>query len=146
MSGPTDPAEAHFDKGLWGWDGTQWRKLPMLWGYSDRYVEKEVDASADVGLNYLVFSTVPAGEIWVISSVVWANLISACSTITAQLYDGAEAYAVFVETPSVADVYKATLCNLVLKAGDNLRVDFSGCTAGDVLLAFASGYKMAIAE
>ena len=27
MSGPTDPAEEHFDKGLWGWVTDTWKKL-----------------------------------------------------------------------------------------------------------------------
>ena len=43
MSGPTAPAEAHFDKGSWGWDLTQWRKLGLLWGYTDRLAERAFD-------------------------------------------------------------------------------------------------------
>jgi len=146
MSGPTDPAEAHFDKGLWGFDGTVWRKLPMLWGYSDRYAETESNLSAAAGFNWLVFSTVPAGEVWVVSGMTWVNVNTACSLIAADMYDGADLYTLYYEGTPAANVYKTIQCDIVLKEGDCLKVLFGGCALNDDIYAWAFGYKMAIAE
>jgi len=146
MSGPTDPAEAHFDKGLWGFDGTAWHKLPMLWGYTDRYAEVEENTSAVAGFNWLVFSTVPAGEVWVVTGLCWVNVNTACSMIIADLFDGVTLYGLAVEAPAVANGYYSILCNITMKAGDCLKVLFGGCTLNDDIYAWAFGYKMAIAE
>jgi len=144
MSGPTDPAEAHFDKGLWGFDGTVWRKLPILWGYTDRYVQAKMTGDATAGTNYLIFTTVPAGEVWRITSMAWANTLSTCSEIWAGLYLDAEIYTFAVEATPAANVYHSIVCDIVLKAGDLVIVVFFGCTLGDDLFAWAFGYKMSV--
>jgi len=59
MSGPTDPAEEHFDKGLWGWGSTIWEKLvstgtgllKVQVGGQDADVEVKQAAPADLAVG-----------------------------------------------------------------------------------------------
>jgi len=59
MSGPTDPAEEHFDKGLWGWASTTWEKLmstgtgllKVQVGGQDADVEVVQQAPADLAVG-----------------------------------------------------------------------------------------------
>ena len=62
--GITNPAEQHFERGAWGFDGTLWRKLPMLWGFTEGWVGEASNASAAAGTNFLELAAVPAGEVW----------------------------------------------------------------------------------
>jgi len=130
----------------YGWDGSAWRKLPLVWGYSDRYVEREANTNADAGLNALTFTTIPADEVWFILGGLAYNTTSS-NTVVEWLHTG-----------SVEDMRlrrsMATAANdeirldtmIVLKPGDTLQVNFNGCTAGDTIVAYAWGYKMKIAE
>jgi len=145
MSGITNPAEEYFKDGLWGWDGSTWRKLPMLWGYSDRYAESQARSDAASGWNGLTFSTVPAGEVWRVTSVVWINSVSSCSTIIGYLYTETNVLPFATEETPVANEHYVCPCNLTLKAGDKLGISFLGCTLHDNLFAWALGYKMTVA-
>lgn len=144
-TGPTQPTEEYFNRGQWGHDGTRWRKLPVLWGYTDRYAEAEVNLSAATGGNVLIFSTVPTGEVWRVTGLTWVNINTACSAISAILNDGSNQYSVSVEPVPAANVYKSILVDVTLKAGDNLQIGFYGCVLNDDLYAWAFGYKMAVA-
>ena len=142
--GITNPAEQHFERGLWGFDGSVWRKLPMLWGYTDRYAEEKSNLSCTAGANILTFSTVPAGEVWRVTALTWVNVNTACVPIAVQLADGVNTWTVYVEAAGVANVYASRLVDITLKEGDCLRVAFYGCTLNDDIFAWVLGYKMAV--
>ncbi|GAG75277.1 unnamed protein product [marine sediment metagenome] len=66
--GIAKPTEKHFDKGSWGWDGSQWRKLAMIWGYSGIW-DKDLGGEASGAFYISNSSVIPAGEIWVLQAV-----------------------------------------------------------------------------
>ena len=68
MPGITNPTEEYFKDGGWGWDGTQWRKLNLTFGYYDRYAEKQEGINVPAGTQTFNFATVPANEVWVITA------------------------------------------------------------------------------
>jgi len=144
MSGPTDPAEAHFDKGLWGFDGTQWRKLPLLWGYTGTVQEVVSNEDAAAGLNSLFGTVVPAGEVHVIQNLVAYNIVSGITQIAVGAYKSSLAVYAFSEYATTAGKVYTWTGNMVLKAGDRIFAQFFGCTAGDSIWITLDGYKMSV--
>ena len=142
----TSPTEKYFKDGGWGYDGSQWRALAMLWGYSDRYAEKEESEDASAGANYLVFSTVPSGEVWVVTNIATRDRDNAPSEVGLQLYDGTDAFVLASEPSPVANTWHAWSINVVLKAGDKIRAYYFGVTLDDHIEAQVVGYKMTIDE
>ena len=140
----TQTTPADLTPGIQGWDGSQWRKLPLLWGYTDRYAEQQSNTSAAAGYNWLTFSTVPAGQVWVVTALSWVDVNTACTLIVFSLYDGALLYTICADPAPSANLYRSVACNVVLRAGDCLKILFGGCALNDDIYAWALGYKMAV--
>jgi len=146
MSGPTDPAEEHFDKGLWGWDLTQWRKLPMLWGYSAGWAEDLSGTQSGAG-NYLATTTaVPAGYVYVLQSAMIRNDVNARTRADIYLARSGSNYLIYVNAAPVVAIGNIVNGSWVLMPGDQVLVYYVGCLDGDVLVGGVWGYKMAIGQ
>jgi len=130
--------------GVAGWDGIEWRKLPILWGYSEGYLEKKEILSASEGANYINFSIVPAGEVWVVKSVNSLDLTSEVSAIAYTIYNTTATFYFYRQKNVSANTHVPLQCDLVLSAGDRIRVIMGGVTAGDHLQGFVTGYKMKV--
>jgi len=145
MPGITDPAEEYFKDGIWGWDGSAWRKLPLVWGYSDHYSQRVYTVNAATGVNALTFTAVPVGEVRVILGMTAYNNTSTITRVEFKVWAAAIPITLYWEdTPVLQDLVKF-YGNVVLKAGNYLQASFSGCTAGDDLWGYAWGYKMKVA-
>ena len=144
MSGPTQPTEQYFDKGLWGYDGSRWRKLALLWGYTDRYAEKELAVNVAAGSHALAFTVVPSGEVWTVTQCSGYASTSNPSLVTFRLMADGVAYDLLITGYTTAWHTVRLVGEIVLKAGDYLVVYFEGCVLNDSLYAFATGYKMAV--
>lgn len=144
MSGITDPSEEYFKDGLWGWDGSQWRKLGLLWGYYDAYHERCVNSSADAGLNHLYATVVPEGEIWIVTAAFASDVSSAISDVSLLVQGVSSPYVLVRKVNPVALEGAEFSGSVVVKAGERVRADFNGCTAGDGLYLYALGYKMKV--
>lgn len=142
MSGVTDPSEEYFKDGLWGWDGSQWRKLGLLWGFGGVVEEALSNTDLASGVNYLNGTPVPAGEVWVVQNV-------------SMEYDGTAPTRVGITVVGLADhltvldvsdpaAYRWHPWNgvVVLQEGDYMQGFVSGATAGDDLYFRYAGYKM----
>lgn len=144
MPGLTNPAEEHFDKGNWGFDGSVWRKLAMLWGFSDTVAELEDDTDADTGTNTLTCTQVPAGEVHFITTTFGINNNTNPSYILIQArIDGSWAYIHRVASPG-AGISVSAPNPIVLGPGDNIRGQIGGCTSGDIIRFHITGYKMVV--
>jgi len=142
--GITNPAEPYFKDGGWGWDGTLWRKLPIVWGYSDRYAQRLVNVNAALGDNTVTGSTVPEGEVWVVTAVVAFNTVSAITRCELEVYDGADTYFFRRKQTVAKDEETAYQGQIVMKKDDRIRATFVGCVAGDDLHLRMLGYKMQV--
>lgn len=146
MPGITNPAEAYFKDGLWGWDGSVWRKLPLLWGYSDTLTEHKASTNVSAGDASKNFSVVTSGEIWVIASfVAWSDQAN-ISTIEFYLDDGEDNQLICREVYSTAEVTVKAPVPLYVPPGGRLRVTFKDCALNDDIYATVTGYKMKIEE
>lgn len=142
--GPTNPTEAYFDKGLWGWDGSVWRKLGLVWNYEDTLAVAASNLSAAAGQNVLDTAAFGAGFVYVVQAIVGIDITSAPSQIRLLVVsDGNFVPLKQVATPGVDTPVEWT-GHITLKAGDKVRVRFQGCTLNDDLWVYVLGYKMAV--
>lgn len=119
--------------------------LNRVWAYNDRYVEFEYTDTAAAGNNTLTFSTVPAGEVWVVKGGIFFNQDSAMGFFSLELYnDGAFQGTLKYEANLLADERVELGVPLTLKEGDNVRATFGDCTLNDDLRATLWGYKMQV--
>ena len=146
MPGVTNPAEPFFKDGSWGWDGTVWRKLQMVWGYSDRYAELVTDFSPPAGFNILAGTVVPAGEVWVVQAMGAVDTTSAISNVLVCVYSGTVDLALGQIVTPVANQECLWTGEVTMKAGDRARALFDGVILNDDLYFKIWGYKMKVAE
>lgn len=146
MPGITDPTEAYFKDGTWGWDGSLWRKLPLVWGYSALAGEALSNTNLGAGTNYLNGTAVSAGEVLVVRQVSLRYIGTVPTLIECQSF-GTLGYPVLLHQPSpVSTQWYYEPCFEILVAGDYMRAYVAGATAGNNFYFRYSGYKMKIAE
>lgn len=146
MPGITNPAEEYFKDGGWGWDGSVWRKLPLVWGYSGVYGQSKTDIDVDAGDVSKAFTTVPIDEVWVVTIFVgWSDQAN-LEAIEFYLHDGAAYRLVCRKLYTTAGVTVGVLAPLYVPPEGILKVTFVDCAAGDDVYSTVAGYKMKIAE
>ena len=144
MSGITDPTEEYFKDGLWGWDGSRWRKLSLLFGYSGPYNETVNNTNVPAGASDLVGSTVPAGEVWIVQGMLAAVVSSSCTEFCFGFWNGAvRILCKQIQAPTSGRLYDYQ-GTLILAAGYYPLIGVYGMTAGDDVYLYAWGYKMKV--
>jgi len=146
MTGITDPTEGFFKDGQWGWDGTLWRKLPLVFGYSDRLALSVAHTKVGDGDYVLTVATCPEGEIYIINAIFSYNLDSAINHVH-MLDNGSVEYHLEKFTTPAAGAHVAHAnVNYILKKDDEVQILFSSANADDRLRGQVWGYIMKVAE
>lgn len=116
----------------------------VIWGYNDVYGEAEENLNMPAGPGYLYGSTVPEGEVWVVSNVMVTSTSATCVDISiyAEL-DGGDIIVGNVKPPVTGQRYCLQI-NQPLAEGNRMYVLYSLMTLGDDALAHFSGYKMKV--
>lgn len=117
----------------------------MVWGFSDNYFEYVAEFNAAPGGDSLTFSTVPAGEVWVVTQWAAVDVNTAIAGIGLQVKRPGGAWDLDPKVPGGAGVWVGGPVHVVLKAGDYISMGFGGTVAGDDLHGNVGGYKMAVA-
>jgi len=146
MPGITDPTEAFFKDGLWGWDGSQWRRAAMLFGYTDQVLSKAVITGAGAGSHTIDGAAVASGEIWIITAMEAHDAVSAVPSIFLGANAGGVSYWIAAAGATGAGIGFSWSGTMVLEAGQKPRCVITGVTAGDSLEFNYSGYKMSISS
>lgn len=144
--GPTDPSEAHFDKGLWGWDLSQWRKLSQLWGYTDRWFANLDTTATD---TYVLERTgvVPPGYVYVLEAAALLLFDRATTSAAVEIRIEGTAGCPVVEAATLAaNTWLVWAGRATLKAGDQVQLYLNGCQVDDTFRGRVWGYKMAVAQ
>ena len=146
MSGPTDPAEAHFDKGSWGYVGGVWRKLPVVWGYSAIW-DENLGGVATGAVYSQGTSAIPATEVRVLQSFSIRNTSGSSTNVTIYISRASGSYVVLLYQAAVAaNVPVYVNGAFLMGAGDLIAGYLDGLQVNDVIQIGLTGYKMAIAE
>ena len=127
-----------------GYDGTLWRKLPMTWGYSDRWSQRLDHTKVGDGDYEMSFTAVSEGYVHTLNAVISRN-----SSTQGQheylLWDGSYWYPIHPYGSPAANVFRISgYLSYVMKKDDFLKITFRSCTNGDVLTGLLWGYKMKI--
>jgi len=140
----TTPAD--LTPGIEGWDGSAWRKLPMLWGYSDRWYESVTHTKSGAGDYSLSTAVVPSGYVYVVDFITTVNSGTVC-THYHELYAVGAGIVLQAYTSVGANVWTPTFpVGVALKADDRVGASFVTCADGNVLYLKVWGYKMKVAE
>lgn len=131
---------------VFGWDGSAWRKLPLVWGYSDTLQERWNDADADAGANSHEFTAVPAGEIWVITNLNAADLDNVVTEINWIFVFGGTNYQITAKLSPAARENVGGMIHIVLEEGAVMKVSYIGVTLNDYIYGTIVGYKMKVSE
>jgi len=143
--GITLETEPYFKNGLWGWDGSQWRKNNLIWSYHSRYVENLGDLNPAGGTYQKTSTAVPDGYVYVVNGIYIANATAARDTVVIYLaLNGVSCFVLYNVAP-VVGVPDLVLGSFVLSAGDYAVVTQYSIEAGDDMYAAIWGYKMQIA-
>jgi len=127
---------------IFGWDGSAWRKLAMVWGFSDRWVEEITTTTGAAGIRRLSFTACSTGEVWVLLAVNGRNQNTDPTDIQVIIFAGGIAVQLnVVATPGV-NVRAIWSGHQVLKKDDYVQIRFSGCALDDDVTGEVLGYKM----
>lgn len=143
--GITNPTEEHFERGLWGHDGTQWRKLGLLFGFGERWARYLAATVTVAGTNTLTTTTVPAGQVWVVQSISARNLESNVD-IQFELFGGAtQILLARFPVPGANVLVDKMPLSMALEFEDYVCIRFLNCAEDDRLRGYVWGYKMYVA-
>lgn len=138
----TQDTPADLLTGIHGYTGTAWQKQHLLWGYYDTVSEAVVDLNLVAGTNLLYGTAVPAGEIWIVTTVV-GRYDGAVATV---LYAGCTVDGVAVSAvsavPPTSEVWYPGVGQFILREGDKVYCFIYDAAAGDDGFLRYSGYKM----
>lgn len=142
----TQTAPADLTPGIEGWDGSAWRKLPLLWGYSEHWSERKLDLSATAPDDFLSTTPVVAGQLYVAEaiSIRWTG--TTCTLTQIQITDGADFIILNEDTAPTSGDWLSWSGKLTLSEDDVIKAVFQGLTANDNIYLRVWGYKMKITE
>lgn len=146
MPGITDPTEAYFKDGQWGWDLTQWRKQPLVFGYSDTLGRDTVNPDLPATAVNVDTGTCPASYVWVVTNLSFRYYGTPPTSCAVGLSLSGSFYWVFNVLLPASGQYYDRQGWWVLKTNDFVRLTIDGPTLHDVAAVTISGFAMAIAE
>jgi len=142
--GITNPTEEYFKDGLWGFDGTRWQKLPMVWGFSASYAEEKKNVNMPAGNSNVIGSVVPAGEVWRITGAS-VMFVSASCTKVKLVYNATPAEVIVQNVIGmVSGLCYPVDVDITAVEGEYVFARFHGMTLADDAFLHLWGYKMAI--
>ncbi len=143
--GITNPAEEYFKDGLWGWDGSQWRKLQLLWGYTSHWAERNIATASEAGTLRVYSSIVPDGEVWVLQAV-HCLARNTDGIVEIWLQDGGSDGVSLARAVNPGVWQGARWAgSAVLQSGGCVKGQITGQVVDDVIELGVWGYKMKIA-
>ena len=144
MTGITNPTEEYFKDGLWGWDGTQWRKACIPLWYRTTYFE-DLGGTA-TSTDWSKYSTaVPTGYVYVVSAISLRTEARAPGRTEFLLHNDAGQCIHLAWAASLAQ-YQPLIWtgNIILAAGWKIRVLMAAIQSGDEISGGLVGYKVAL--
>jgi len=136
---------ALFTPGIHGYDGAAWRKLSLLWGYTDRWAVSPTGVSTGDPATNVVTIDVPEGYVYKLegwqlehNDTVARSVFLSCvaDTASVQMYSNAA----FVPNTQAFGINQFTL-----KEGDHLQFTVWGLVTGKTAYLNVWGSKMAVA-
>lgn len=142
--GIKSPLEQYFKNGLWGFFGSAWIKLSLLWGYTYRYFDAVDDQNVTIGDHSIDLTAVTTGYILNVRDVGAYCSTASPSHVTFSLMSPGTEYPMRSFAIATADFVYGYTPGWVLEATQFIRVTFYGCGLGDDIYATANGVWQAV--
>lgn len=137
---------ANMRTGAHGWDGTVWRKLPLVFGYSSRLAEYKTGVAAGAGHAVCSTTAVAPGHIRVLQVVSASHNAGVNKGIEVyHVVAGVSAPLIFT-TATATGAWEILTCEVVLAEGDQITAYAIAPGAGKSVYMHVRGYQMKIAE
>jgi hypothetical protein len=138
------PIEEALGARAYHYDGAAWRRSNLLWGYHDTASEDVTVSDLSSGTNNLDGTTVPEGEVWVITALAMYYNGTPPTRMDTRPVVGGVAIPALYEDSITSQKWYTLQGNWVLKEDDYVRLTIVGATADDAAILRYGGYKMDI--
>ena len=125
-------------------DALQVRGENQLFSYKGQYLETKLTVSAGGVWEFCNGTAVPAGEVWVVTSLAAYNTKGVSTTVQLTVFDGATAYCLRTVPGLVQLTSLDWQGHTYLVEGDILSAAFQGTANLDVLYLGIHGFKMTL--
>lgn len=139
-------APADLTVAMHGWDLTNWRKNPLVWGYTDTYADKDSESNVSANTHTLTLGTIDPG--YVARVTCFTAFCSTANPSRIGLYAVIDSvtYTVALFSPVVAYSPFEAPGDIILGPGDQVFAEFVNCALNDDIWVTALGYQMKINE
>lgn len=135
-------AEVGYLAGGCHFDGTDWFRNNMPWGFYATVAEAKTDTSLDAGTNTLSGTEVPPNEVWRITVIIGRFVSATISSLyLGVVIDGIIIY-ILHDTDPVTNLYYPRGVNIAMGPGDNVLMTVGGATALDDAYLRYCGVRM----
>ncbi len=131
---------------LYGWDLSNWRKLPLLWGITDIVLGSANATATGAGSFSASLSAVPSGYIYVYTQVGVAQVTGASADVQVGIHISGLYYWVQCWQSCGNSRWYGGQTNLILTEGHNLLASTVAVAVDDLLYLRATGYSMKVNE
>ena len=125
-AGRPETAMHHYTAAAWG-------KQPLIWGFSDAALQAHVYVTLAAGTYTFVGNTVPADEVWEMTTVSAVDVTTAVTSLQLNVYDGVNGCRFTQVLAPAAGVWLPWSGNVRLKTGWRIQATFVGVALGDTL-------------
>jgi len=140
----TNPTEIYFKDGIWGHDGTQWRRLNMLWGYYGAYAERAQNTSLPAGSSAVNMTLVSSGYVRVVDNIAFLCISATITAAYLEATIGGTTVVLDVQPAPVSGTWYILHPHVTLAAGDRILLGITGATLNDDAAIDACGYQMRV--
>lgn len=127
-----------------GYDGTLWRKLALVWGYSARLAEVDSRTQSGGGNELVELYTVPSGYIAILNATMSRNRDTITTHEHILVADSTEyAIKIYVNNPVGSTAINDNV-KYVLSEDDVFQVRYYACTNNDRLITKCWGSLMKV--
>jgi len=120
------------------------RNEDQAFSFGDKLLDHQSNVDTDAGVNDLLSTVVPAGEVWVVTNVTAQNTVTVCSSIYLHLYDSGEVAALLRKAAPTILEGVAWSGHVYMVPGDRILARFEDCVLHDLIYLETAGYKMSL--
>lgn len=142
--GPTNPNEPFFDKGLWGFDGSVWRKQGVIWSYRDIWRDKRTFASAGDPETELSVVTPPSGEVYTLEGWNISHSDDVARVARLEVFITGYPLIIWASDGMAPDVIIYGVNSFTLRSGCTVRLIVEGLATGKELFISVWGVMMKV--
>jgi hypothetical protein len=141
-----DAASSSIQSQVYGWDLSNWRKLPMLWGFSSSVLISEDETSTGAGSLTVLAPVVSSGYVHVMTGFSWLHTVGANRDMILGVKSGASYYQCDVERDLPSSRWGGGPVHIIIDTGDALYATTVATAGAQTIYLQAVGYAMKVNE